>query len=280
MLLVARIRRWKIVYYAHSTMEDFRASFPFSDMLAPLFRHYITFCYNRADAVITPTEYSKNLILGYGVRKPVHAISNGIDIDRFCRNSDKAEAFRNRYGFSADDKVVITAALPIERKGILDFIALAEAMSDVHFMWFGSLGSRLIPKRIRRAIETAPSNVHFAGFISQEELIEAYSGADCFLFMSQEETEGIAVLEALSCGIPAVLRAIPVYSDFMDSDSGIHFFRTLDECMDQVRGVLGGVPEDIAEKERSLALSRDLGIVGREILDVYRDEFNISDEFI
>ena len=89
MALVARIRGWKVVYYAHSTAEDFRMSFPLSDSLAPLFRRYITFCYSRADVVVTPTEYSRSLISGYGVKAPVYAISNGVDITRFRKDREK-----------------------------------------------------------------------------------------------------------------------------------------------------------------------------------------------
>ena len=277
MLLIARIRGWKVICFAHSTMEDFKASFPLSSRLAPLFRRYITFCYDRADVVITPSEYSRNLILGYGVRRPVHAVSNGVDTARFRRSAEKADAFRRRYRFSVNDKVVITAALPIERKGILDFIEIARTMADVQFMWFGSLSSRLIPKRIRRAMEDAPSNVRFAGFISQEELIEAYSGADGFLFMSHEETEGIAVLEALSCGIPAVLRDIPVYSDLRERETGIHLFRSMDECRSCLREILDGGSDDAACLEREVAEERDLGMVGRKLRAIYRDELLIDE---
>ena len=41
--LGARLRGKKVVWYGHSTMEDFRKSFRGSDLLAPLFRRWITF---------------------------------------------------------------------------------------------------------------------------------------------------------------------------------------------------------------------------------------------
>ena len=270
MVLIARIRRWRVIWYAHSTMEDFRASFPFSDLLAPLFRRYITLCYNRADAVITPTEYSKNLIQGYGVKKPIYVVSNGVDALHFRKDVEKAAAFRKRYGIE-NEKTVITVALPIERKGILDFIALAEEMSDVRFIWFGSLSVMLIPRKIRKAISKAPGNVLFAGFVDQVQLIEAYSGADCFLFMSHEETEGIAVLEALSCGTPAVLRALPVYSAFSEKGMDGCLFSSLSECRKALRKVLYGDTEDISRAERQIAEGRDIGRIGEKLKEIYRD---------
>lgn len=53
-VLAARIRGRKVVYYGHSTMEDFRSSFKGSDLLAPLFCKWIKFCYGLGDVVLTP----------------------------------------------------------------------------------------------------------------------------------------------------------------------------------------------------------------------------------
>ena len=58
----ARRKEKKIIYYAHSTMEDFKNSFRGSNLLAPLFKKWIIQCYNSGDIIITPTDYSKGLL--------------------------------------------------------------------------------------------------------------------------------------------------------------------------------------------------------------------------
>ena len=60
--LWAKLRGRKVVFYGHSTMEDFRNSFRGSNALAPLFRRWIKLCYERGDVVITPTEYSRRCV--------------------------------------------------------------------------------------------------------------------------------------------------------------------------------------------------------------------------
>ena len=50
-----------VVYYGHSTMQDFRDSFVGSNLLAPLFGRWIRFCYDLGDVVITPTPYSQQI---------------------------------------------------------------------------------------------------------------------------------------------------------------------------------------------------------------------------
>lgn len=55
----AKKRGKKIVYHGHSTMEDFRNSFIFSNELAPLFKKWLVHAYKLGDLVLTPSEYSK-----------------------------------------------------------------------------------------------------------------------------------------------------------------------------------------------------------------------------
>jgi 1,2-diacylglycerol-3-alpha-glucose alpha-1,2-glucosyltransferase len=75
---LTRKRHKKVIYYGHSTKEDFRNSFKGSNLLAPLFKKWIILCYELGDLVITPTPYSKRLLESYGIKKPIYAISNGV----------------------------------------------------------------------------------------------------------------------------------------------------------------------------------------------------------
>lgn len=78
----------------------------------------------------------------------------------------------------------------IERKGIIDYIELARRMPDVRFFWFGHTPAAVMTEDVQAAIKNAPSNLEFPGFVNQEQLCEAYCGADVFAFLSKEETEG------------------------------------------------------------------------------------------
>ena len=78
MLLHAAKRRGKkVIMHGHSTREDFENSFIGSNFMASLFGKYLTHMYQKADYVITPSEYSKKLIQSYGVTTPIIAVSNG-----------------------------------------------------------------------------------------------------------------------------------------------------------------------------------------------------------
>ena len=271
--LAARCSGKKVVYYAHSTMEDFRRSFPGSNWFAPLFKRWIKWCYQMGDVIITPTDYSRSLLLEYGVKKPIYSLTNGVDTEFFSPNEMRRKAFRERYGLAQQDQVVISAGHTIERKGILDYIALARQMPQVRFFWFGHTPNYLVPKAVRRAMAEAPGNLCFAGYISQEELRDAYCGADVFAFLSLEETEGIVVLEALSCGIPTVLRDIPVYQGWLPEGSGIWKDRDAAGFQQAVRGALIGPRSHADTVGRSIALSRRLESVGQSLAAIYQKKF-------
>lgn len=220
--MAKKLRRENIplVYHAHSTMEDFRNSYIGSNLVAGVFKRWITSCYETGDVIITPSEYSKSLLLNYGIKKEIFVISNGIDLDDYKRNEEAGRRFRREYGFSDDDKIIVSAGLLIKRKGVHDFVELARRCPEYKFIWFGEADLNLVGREVRHAVKTAPDNLIFGGYVGKENIKAALSGADLFLFPSYEETEGIIVLEALAMKIPVLLRNIPVYDEWKCSYSG------------------------------------------------------------
>ncbi|MGB4407101.1 MAG: glycosyltransferase [Sphaerochaeta sp.] len=271
----AKRRGIYVVRYAHSTMEDFKHSFPFSDTLAPLFRRWIRFLYQQGDMVITPTPYSKSLLEQYGVTKPIIVLSNGVDTTHFYPSKEKRTVFRKRFGLSETDMVVISVGHFIERKGILDFLALAKRMPHIQFMWFGHTPSSLMTKQILNAMEAKPANVRFPGFVDQDSLAQAYCGSDMFVFPSHEETEGIVVLEALSSGIPVVVYDIPVYQDWLTDKQNVYKARNLYDFQYLITSQERGTLADLTLQGRKVAQERSIPAMGTQLLALYR-QFGIA----
>ena len=268
--LVAKLLGRKVIYYGHSTMEDFRGSFKGSDRLAPLFRRWIRFCYGLGDVVLTPTEYSRRLLEGYGLKPPVYSISNGVDTTFFSPDPARRTAFRSRWGLRRGEQAVISVGHTIARKGLPEFLELAQRLPEVRFFWFGWTDPCLVPQNVRESMAHAPENVRFPGFVDRERLREAYCGADAFVFMSHEETEGIVVLEALACGIPTVVRDIPVYEEWLEDGENIYKASSTDEFQQKVIGILQGTLPDLAVAGRRVAEERSLSAVGERLREVYR----------
>ena len=142
-------------------------------------------------------------------------------------------------------------------------------MPEYQFIWFGYTNLKAVPPKIRKAVNTKLPNLKFPGYVQKSELIEAYAGSDLFLFMSKEETEGIVVLEALSMGIPALIRGIPAYDEWLVDGENIYKANSEQEFVDKTKGILEKTLPDITGNGKKVAESRDIKIVGRQLINVY-----------
>ncbi|QDW75098.1 glycosyltransferase family 4 protein [Lachnospiraceae bacterium KGMB03038] len=268
----ARKQGKQVVYYGHSTMEDFKHSFIGSDVLAPLFKKWICHCYEMGDVIVTPTEYSRRLLLEYGIKKPIYAVTNGVDIQFFQPDKEAGERFRRRYHIPADKKVVISAGHLIERKGIFDFLELARRMPETQFVWFGGDFRLALPRKVKKTVKGRPGNVIFAGYVEAYELKEAYCGADAFAFLSYEETEGIVVLEALASGVPVLVRDIPVYDGWLEDGVQVYKANSAEGFRRRLDQVFAEDTSELRERGRRLAWEHSIYQAGMFLDGVYQLE--------
>ncbi|MDD5851909.1 MAG: glycosyltransferase family 4 protein [Galactobacillus timonensis] len=204
-------------------------------------------------------------------------MSNGVAADYFRFQKQRRTAFRQAYHLALEAPVVISVGHMIERKGILDYIELARRMPDVTFFWFGYTKPWLLPKNVRNAIHSAPANLIFAGYVNQDQLLDAYCGADVFAFLSKEETEGIVVLEALAAGTPTVVRDIPVYDGWLKDHESVYKAKDLDSFERTIRQILNGTLPDLTGKGRAVALERSFPKIGQQLVSIYAAE-GLADE--
>ncbi len=258
-----------VVYHAHSTEEDFRNSFVFSNLISPLFKKWIVSSYKLGDYILTPTPYSKKILEGYGINRPIQAISNGIDLTRFEYNEDKVAKFKKYFKIQENEQVVISVGLYFERKGLHDFIEIAKGMPDVKFIWFGHTPLASVTQTIREAIKNKPENVILPGYIDGDIIEGAFSSADIFFFPSYEETEGIVVLEALASNCQVILRDIGVYDPWLIDKVNCYKGHDNDEFVDLIEGVLSGKTEKTIEGGYQVAKERSIEAIGQELKEVY-----------
>lgn len=257
-----------LVYHAHSTKEDFRNSYIGSNLVAGLFKRWVISCYTKGDVIVTPSEYSKGLLKGYGIKKDIFAISNGIDLEDYRRDEQAGKEFRRKYGFSDEDKVVISVGLLIKRKGVHDFVEIARRLPQYKFIWFGSSNLNLVGREVRRAVKNAPENLIFAGYVDKPALQAAFSGSDLFMFPSYEENEGIVVLEALAMHTPALLRNIPVFNSWISS-GGAYLADDTDDFVRLTGDILEGRVPSLVENGYEVVRSRSFAQTGRQLAEAY-----------
>ena len=269
LLHAAKRRGKKVIMHGHSTREDFENSFIGSNFFAPLVGKYLAHMYKKADFIITPSEYSKKLIQAYGVKTPIVAVSNGIDLAKYQKDPKKEAVFRKHFKIEEGQPVVVCAGLYFRRKGIEDFVEVARRMPHVRFIWLGSINKWLIPRKIRRLVETDhPANVEFPGYFKGAVFQGAMSGSDLFFFPSYEETEGIVVLEALASKQHVVLRDIPVYEGWIN-ESSAQLCHNVDEFVEAIQDILDQ-KVDKREAGYKVAESRSIDDVSYQLVEAYQ----------
>lgn len=258
----------KVVYHGHSTEEDFKNSFVFSNQIAPFFKKWLIHCYKMGDLILTPTDYSKKILESYNMDREIEVVSNGIDLNFWKEDKKDRENFYQRYGLDKNKKSIISVGLFIERKGILDFVDLAKKLPQYEFVWFGELNLKLVPEKIRKAVKTDLNNLHFPGYVDQNLLREAYSGSDLYIFPTFEETEGIVLLEALSTKADIIIRDIEIYKNLKEGEN-IYKAKDKEEFYQKIKLILEGKLPSLKEKAYLLAKEKSLENVGERLKKIY-----------
>ncbi len=211
----ARKKDIPVVVHAHQTAEDFRESFAFSNIIARPMKPYLKYAYSLADLIICPSAHNKDVIETYA-DAPKKVISNGFDPDMLEGYEDLRDEYLEKYDL--EPPVVFMVGHVIKRKGLESFIETARQMPEMDFVWFGFLNpsgedgviDSLIQSRdTKKLVENAPGNCTFTGYI--DDIRGAYAAGDIFFFPTRNENEGMALLEAMACGKPPVVRDIETF---------------------------------------------------------------------
>ncbi|HEV7967841.1 MAG TPA: glycosyltransferase [Candidatus Acidoferrales bacterium] len=142
-------------------------------------------------------------LLGTATGKPCFLMSHSVDTDVF------SPAFRARP--AGEFRIGYVGRLTPEKN--VRFLAQLErdllAAGNRHFRII-LIGEGAERKWLRENMRHA----EFTGWLSGQDLSRAFAGMDAFVFPSETDTFGLAVLEALASGVPAVVarRGGPAYT--------------------------------------------------------------------
>ena len=257
-----------LILHAHFTREDFAESFRGSSTIAPALEPYLRWFYSQADLVLCPSHYTKGVLESYPVDAPIRQISNGVDVESMQGYEQFREDTRER--FDLDGLVVYAVGEVFERKGLTMFCELAKA-TDYDFAWFGPYDEGpQAGNATRKWVNDPPENVTFTGYM--EDKRAAFGAGDVYLFPAKVENQGIAVLEAMACGKPVVLRDIDVFREFFTDGEDCLMCSTFDEFEDALQRLADdpGLRERLGANARETAASHSLDRVGDELEGIYR----------
>ena len=98
----------------------------------------------------------------------------------------------------------------------------------------------------------------------------AYSGCDLYIFPTLEETEGIPILEACAARIPAIIRDIPVFDEWLEDGKNVYKAKDINEFEIKIKKIIEGKLPNLTNEGYKLAKEKDIKKVGKKLVDIYR----------
>lgn len=173
------------------------------------------------DAIIAPTEKTKNVLLNYGLHKDIYIIPTGIDLKKFQKHIsfDEKEELISKLGINQVDKIITYVGRTAKEKNIGEIITLFKDISNeianVHLLIVGA-GPELENLKDLVNKEGLENRIHFAGMVNPEEIYKYYKISEIFVTASSSETQGLTYIEALSSGCPIVCKWDKCLEDIID----------------------------------------------------------------
>ncbi|MFX0124863.1 MAG: glycosyltransferase family 4 protein [Candidatus Hodarchaeota archaeon] len=277
-LLKRKKRTYKIVMTGHTTIEDFRNSFLFSNRINFALIPYLTKFYSYADYLIAVSEYNRDILLRYGYNPShIRVISNGIDLSKIRKKPSLRIETRKKLGISDQQLIIITVGLCIFRKAPDIFTEVALSSPEHYFFWIGKylpLGtishSSLLREKFRLARRN--SNIRFTGYVSRLTLEALWNAADVFLYVSREENQGIALLESMAYGKAPVVRDHPVF-DWLSSEKNCLKGRTTEDFSKQIRRLASNkkLLENLQSNSESAVMDHDINKSVKKLANLYTE---------
>jgi glycosyltransferase involved in cell wall biosynthesis/drug/metabolite transporter (DMT)-like permease len=162
--------------------------------------------FRRVAHITTPTPIAAQLIRTKGVGREVQAISCGIDLARFHPRpaADRPAALRD---IPDRPSVLFVGRLDEEKHlpELIDALSLVRNTTSTDAqLWLVGTGNQRAALQQRSQQRGVAEQVHFLGFVPDEELPAVYAAADVFCIPGVAELQSLATLEAMASGKPVV----------------------------------------------------------------------------
>src|SRR3989344_1056590 len=163
----------------------------------------------------------QNLFLKHDYAKKIFSVANGVDLELI----DSLPMLPKKYD------ACFAGGLRAS-KGIFEIIriwSLVVKQNNQRLLAIAGGGTIKIVEQVKREIIRSDlnKNILLLGPLDQVELIKTMKASKIFVSASQEEGWGIALYEALACGLPVVAYRLPAFTNLKKAIIGIDMFNQI-----------------------------------------------------
>lgn len=158
------------------------------ESLEKISREMVKWYYDQCELVLAPSQYFQEELRKW-LTAPVEIFTRGVDTEKFKPLRKRKE--------NHPPVALYVGRVSVEKNLQLLLPIFAE-QDKVKLQVVGD-------GPFREEMQSKLARAEFSGFLRGQDLVEAYSQADFFVFPSRTDTFGNVILEAMSCGLPVIV---------------------------------------------------------------------------
>ncbi|HSW89233.1 MAG TPA: glycosyltransferase [Candidatus Saccharimonadales bacterium] len=161
--------------------------------------------YQRLDLLTVPSPAAGKLYKKYGLKIPIHVISNGLYLQDFGKVTEKdREKMMKKYNLS--DKPIVIYVGRLDKEKRVDVLVKAVGLLKDEDFQLIIAGKGAEKEKIHRLVKKLgiKDKVVFLGYLPDGELPILYSLATAYVMPSDAELQSISTMEAMASGLPVI----------------------------------------------------------------------------
>ena len=215
-VLAAKKLKIPLINHYHTYLEQYLNHLPSvlkaSEKIATYaIRKNTKFFFGSSNLIITPSQVMKKYLEKIGVKKKIKVVPFGIDLKKFS-------AAKEHQKFT-----VLHVGRLSKEKNICDIFPLFAEFAKRKNVVLKIVGEGCEQENLKKVVKQLrlTRKVKFLNWVSRNKLPRIYNSADVFITLSESETFGIVILEAMACGLPIIgIRATAVPELVTDKKNG------------------------------------------------------------
>jgi 1,2-diacylglycerol 3-alpha-glucosyltransferase len=272
---IAARRNIPLIFTYHTLIEAYTHYIPLPQPLVKAIARKISRAFaNRADYVIAPGPAAEAALRRYGVSRPISVIPTGADLS--LADLPSSPEILGRWQIPAGAPLICFAGRIAREKNLelvlAAFLLVLKKFPEAQLIFAGG-GPWQEQLRARIAALKLGDRARVTGFLPRSGIFEILKQSKIFAFPSLTDTQGIVVIEGMSCGLPVVAVSSGAVAEVLrEGKEGLlvepqaeDFAAALVKLLDNetLRRALGEQAKDRAQEFSAARCAR-------QVIDLYR----------